>query len=54
MQPTADRLLTTHSGSLARPPELIQLLVDRSNGEVVDRATFDPLVADAVCEVVRR
>jgi len=54
MKRSTERILTTHSGSLARPPGLIKLLVDRSNGEDVDRTVFDPLVADAVCDVVGR
>jgi 5-methyltetrahydropteroyltriglutamate--homocysteine methyltransferase len=48
------RILTTHSGSLARPPTLTQLLTDRSNGIDVDASVFEPLVTDAVSSVVRR
>jgi 5-methyltetrahydropteroyltriglutamate--homocysteine methyltransferase len=33
-----DRILTTHTGSLPRPPELIRLYVRRSRGEAVDPA----------------
>jgi 5-methyltetrahydropteroyltriglutamate--homocysteine methyltransferase len=33
-----DRILTTHTGSLPRPPDLIRLYVRRSRGEAVDPA----------------
>jgi 5-methyltetrahydropteroyltriglutamate--homocysteine methyltransferase len=33
-----NRILTTHTGSLPRPPELIRLYVRRSRGEAVDAA----------------
>ncbi|MBV9323897.1 MAG: cobalamin-independent methionine synthase II family protein [Chloroflexi bacterium] len=48
-----ERLLTTHTGSLARPAELRELLFARDRGEVVDRAHFDRLVQQAVRECVR-
>ena len=54
MKRSTDRILTTHSGSLARPPELIKLLVDRSNGDSLERSVFDPMLAHAVDEVVHQ
>ncbi len=50
----ADRILTTHVGSLPRPQELIELNHRRIVGEGVDEAAFDELLAGAVDEVVRR
>jgi 5-methyltetrahydropteroyltriglutamate--homocysteine methyltransferase len=35
-----DRILTTHTGSLPRPPELISLYVRRSRGEAIDPAAL--------------
>jgi 5-methyltetrahydropteroyltriglutamate--homocysteine methyltransferase len=48
------RILTTHVGSLVRPPALVGLLKRRENGEEIDEAAFDATLADAVAEVVRR
>jgi 5-methyltetrahydropteroyltriglutamate--homocysteine methyltransferase len=50
--PTAIR--TTHTGSLPRPSELVELLIERDNGEVLDAARFDALVTSAVDDVVKR
>jgi hypothetical protein len=36
-----ERILTTHTGSLPRPPELTRLYVRRARGEVIDRAELD-------------
>jgi 5-methyltetrahydropteroyltriglutamate--homocysteine methyltransferase len=47
-------MLTTHIGSMARPPELLELLTDRSGGKPVDKGRFEALVAVAVRDVVRR
>ncbi len=54
MQRSVERFLTTHQGSLARPRELMQLLVARQAGREVDSATFDHSVARAVVDVVRQ
>src|ERR1700730_12958574 len=35
-----DRILTTHTGSLPRPPELTRLYVRRARGEAVDPAAL--------------
>ena len=50
MQPTADRILTTHSGSLPRPTEFTSLVLAREAGEPVDEAEF----TDEVRAVVRK
>ena len=41
------RISTTHIGSLPRPPELLDLLTRRQNGESVDPDEWDETVADA-------
>ena len=38
-----ERILTTHTGSLPRPPELTRLYVRRARGEAVDPAELDRL-----------
>lgn len=41
MKKSTDRILTTHTGSLARTPELTRLLVARERGREYDRADFE-------------
>jgi 5-methyltetrahydropteroyltriglutamate--homocysteine methyltransferase len=41
MKTSQDRILTTHVGSLPRPPELRQLLVRKDQGEPYDKAELD-------------
>ena len=48
------RILTTHAGSLPRPPELVELILQRDRGELEDSALLDQRIADATLEVVRR
>jgi 5-methyltetrahydropteroyltriglutamate--homocysteine methyltransferase len=52
MKLSADRILTTHVGSLPRPPLLLQLLRARSDGREYDLASFDALVATTVDDLV--
>jgi 5-methyltetrahydropteroyltriglutamate--homocysteine methyltransferase len=47
-------MLSTHTGSLARPPRLRELLFARDRGEPVDVAEFDRLLRDAVRDCVRK
>jgi 5-methyltetrahydropteroyltriglutamate--homocysteine methyltransferase len=46
--------LTTHTGSLARPPELLQMLLAREEGQPVDSSVFGATVRRAVTETVQR
>src|ERR1700726_3621296 len=54
MKTSQDRILTTHVGSLPRPPELRQLLVRKDQGEPYDKAELDRLTQQAVVDIVRR
>ena len=54
MKRSTERILTTHTGSLARPPELLQMLVAREEGKPVDPGVFDATVRGAVLEKVKR
>ncbi|HLY47156.1 MAG TPA: cobalamin-independent methionine synthase II family protein [Stellaceae bacterium] len=54
MQTSRERILTTHTGSLPRPPELRALLVKKDQGEPYDQAELERLTRDAVATIVRR
>jgi 5-methyltetrahydropteroyltriglutamate--homocysteine methyltransferase len=54
MKRSTDRILTTHTGSLPRPPDLLSELQRRDRGEPVDEAALSAQVRDAVADVVRR
>ena len=54
MKTSQDRILTTHVGSLPRPPELRQVLVRKDQGETYDKNALDRLVRQAVLDIVRR
>jgi 5-methyltetrahydropteroyltriglutamate--homocysteine methyltransferase len=54
MRRSKDRILTTHTGSLPRPPELTGLYVRRARGESVDPAELGRLGQDALHAVVRK
>jgi 5-methyltetrahydropteroyltriglutamate--homocysteine methyltransferase len=53
VQTSADRILTTHTGSIARPDDLIELMRARENGEPYDLAAFEARATAAVEECVR-
>ena len=53
MQRSRDRILTTHTGSLPRPPGLVELYVRKGRGEAVDAALAEAGHA-AMQDVVRR
>jgi 5-methyltetrahydropteroyltriglutamate--homocysteine methyltransferase len=48
------RILTTHAGSLPRPPELVELILQADRGEPVDPTVLRQRVAEATTDVVRR
>jgi 5-methyltetrahydropteroyltriglutamate--homocysteine methyltransferase len=54
MSISRDRILTTHVGSLVRPPELTRYIEAIDNGVKVDAAAFDRCVADSVADVIER
>jgi 5-methyltetrahydropteroyltriglutamate--homocysteine methyltransferase len=49
-----DRILTTHVGSLVRPPELSRYLDALEEGVEVNQAAFDRCLSDSIAEVVKR
>ena len=52
MQWSSERILTTHTGSLPRPPELTRLYVQRARGGAIDRAELDRLGKAALGRIV--
>ena len=50
----ADRILTTHVGSLIRPPELVAYLKPLLDNQPYDEAAFEKCLKSSVAEVVRR
>lgn len=54
MKISSSRILTTHTGSLPRPADLVTLLNDRELGKPYDKTAFDSRVKRAVAEVVAR
>jgi 5-methyltetrahydropteroyltriglutamate--homocysteine methyltransferase len=51
---STERILTTHTGSLARPERLVELIVSRERGEPVDPRGMQELVRESVADVVQR
>ena len=49
-----ERILTTHTGSLPRPPALTRLYVRRARGEPVDAAEIARLGKEAVAQIVAK
>ncbi len=54
MLASSDEILTTHAGSLPRPPELLDLLVRVSRRELVDDAALTAAVTRATRDVVAK
>src|SRR5216684_2053268 len=54
MRRSEDRILTTHTGSLPRPPELTRLYVRRARGEPVESAELEKLGQAALRGVVQK
>ena len=54
MKRSTDRILTTHSGSLSRPADLIEINRARAAGESKDEAAYAKCLTAAVADVVRK
>src|SRR5258705_12841291 len=54
MKRSTDRILTTHVGSLPRPPELIEMVRAKLRGEAVDPQTYSKVLKEAVAGIVRK
>jgi 5-methyltetrahydropteroyltriglutamate--homocysteine methyltransferase len=53
MKRSTDRILTTHVGSLVRPPALQDFLRAKQAGKAYDAAAYDKCLGESVDEVVR-
>src|ERR1700745_4182261 len=54
MASSANRILTTHVGSLVRPPQLIQFLHRIEGGPPYDKTAYEACLKDAIDTVVRQ
>jgi len=54
MKRSTERFLTTHTGSLPRPPDLIKTMYAKEEGVPVDAGALERRIAAAVAEVVRK
>ena len=54
MQRNTDRILTMHAGSLARPSDLREMVMAKSNGQLYDAAALARRLRSAVAEVVQQ
>jgi 5-methyltetrahydropteroyltriglutamate--homocysteine methyltransferase len=54
MKRSTSRILTTHVGSLIRPPQLLAFVRSRQDGGPVDEQAYERFLKDSVAEVVRQ
>ena len=54
MKRSTDRILVSHVGSLARPKDLMEMLVARNDGKVYDSGVLAKRTREAVTEVVQK
>jgi 5-methyltetrahydropteroyltriglutamate--homocysteine methyltransferase len=54
MKRSTERILTTHVGSLPRPPKLFAMMKEKQEGKTLDSSALEIEVRDAVAEVVRK
>src|ERR1700751_4002584 len=54
MKRSTERILTTHVGSLPRPPDLLEMIQAKERGEPFDAAGYASRVKGAVAEVVKQ
>ncbi|MBM4297110.1 MAG: hypothetical protein FJ143_05160, partial [Deltaproteobacteria bacterium] len=54
MKHSTERILVSHVGSLARPKDLMEMLVARNEGRAYDKATLSKRMRESVAEVVAK
>ncbi len=52
MRTSQDRILTSHVGSLPRPPDMLAMLEAKETGETVDQQALDERISRAISDVV--
>ena len=50
MKRSTDRILTTHVGSLPRPEDLFEMMLDRMDGKPIDEKAYVERVRKAVVD----
>ena len=54
MKVSTERILTTHTGSLPRPQQMLDLLLKQQQGELDDQSELNLSILNAVADAVRR
>lgn len=54
MKTSTSRILTSHTGSLPRPLDLVELLNLRENSQPYDQAAFDARIKKAISDIVKK
>ena len=54
MKRSSNRILTTHVGSLIRPPQLLELVRARQSGDALNQQSYEQCLRESVAEVVMR
>jgi 5-methyltetrahydropteroyltriglutamate--homocysteine methyltransferase len=54
MKRSTERFLTTHTGSLPRPDDLVRIMYAREEGVPIEGEALERRIAEAVAEVVRK
>jgi 5-methyltetrahydropteroyltriglutamate--homocysteine methyltransferase len=54
MKKSTDRILTTHVGSLIRPPKLVEFMRPKQSGQPFDHAAFAACLRESVADVVHK
>ncbi|MBV8084946.1 MAG: cobalamin-independent methionine synthase II family protein [Chloroflexi bacterium] len=54
MQRSEQRILTTHTGSLPRPPDLVQLMLAHERGDPIDQGALKERIASATTEIIAK
>jgi 5-methyltetrahydropteroyltriglutamate--homocysteine methyltransferase len=54
MNTSTDRIVTTHVGSLVRPPEIVAAMQAKANGQPLPDSDFAPALTNAVAGIVKR
>ena len=54
MKRSTERILTTHTGSLPRPDDLVSMVYTKERGESLDHAAFISRVREVTSDVIRK
>jgi 5-methyltetrahydropteroyltriglutamate--homocysteine methyltransferase len=54
MRRSIDRIRTTHTGSLPRPPDMLEMLHQLAAGHSIDLAAYESALTRHVTDIVKR